>query len=50
MVGELTGSLGVGIGELAADHDLIRLRPVEVSAGLVEMVEEVADVILGTCI
>ena len=48
MVGELTGSLGVGIGELAADHDLIRLHSVKVTADLVELAEEVADVVLGT--
>ena len=50
MVGELTGSLGVGIGELAAGHDLIRLRSVKVTADLVELAEEVADVVLGTLI
>ena len=50
MVGELTGSLGVGIGELAADHDLIRLHSVKVTADLVELAEEVADVVLGTLV
>jgi len=50
MAGNLTGSLGVGIGELAANDDLVRLRPVEIAAGLVELAEEVADVILGTLI
>ena len=48
MVGKLTGGPGVGIGELATNHNLIRLRSVEVVVGLVELAEEVADVVLGT--
>ena len=48
MIPELTCGLGVSAGELAADDDLVRSCPVEVAAGLVELVEEVADVVLGT--
>ena len=50
MVGKLTGGPGVGIGELATEHNLIRLRPIEVVAGLSELAEEVTDVLLGACI
>jgi hypothetical protein len=50
MAQELTCGLGVGAGELAADDDLVRLSPVEVTAGLGELEEEVADVALGTLI
>jgi hypothetical protein len=50
MAGNLTGSLGVGVGELAADNDLIRLRPVKIAASFVELAEEVADVVLGALI
>ena len=49
-VRSLTGSPGVGVGELAADDDLIRLRPVEVAAVLVELAEEVANVVLGALV
>ena len=38
----LTGDLGVGVGELATDDDLVRLRPVELAAGFVPLAEEVA--------
>ena len=48
MAGRHTGRPGVGIGELATDHNLIRLRSVGVVVGLVELAEEVADVVLGT--
>ena len=48
--GGLTGDLGVGIGELAADDDLIGLRPVEITAGLVALAKEVADEPLGALI
>ena len=48
MIRELTCGLGVGAGELAADDDLVRPCLVEVAAGLVELAEEVADVVLGT--
>ena len=48
MVSELTRGLGVGAGELAADDDLVHSCPIEVAAGLVELAEEVADVVLGT--
>ena len=47
MVPKLTCGLGVGAGELAADDDMVRLCPVEVATGLVELAEEVADVLLG---
>ena len=50
MVPKLTCGLGVGAGELAADDDLVRPCPVEVSTGLVELAEEVADVLLGACV
>ena len=48
--GELTSDLGVGIAELAANDDLIRLCPVKVTAGLVALAEEVADEALGALI
>ena len=48
MIPELTCGLGIGAGELAADDDLVRSCPVEVTVGLVELAEEVADVVLGT--
>ena len=48
MIRELTRGLGVGAGELAADDDLVRPCLVEVAAGLVELAEEVANVVLGT--
>ena len=35
---------------MAADDDLVRPCPVEVATGLVELVEEVADVLLGACV
>ena len=50
MVPKLTCGLGVGAGELAADDDLLRPCPVEVATGLIELAEEVADVVLGTCV
>jgi len=50
MAGNLTGSLGVGVGELAADNDLICLCPVKIAAGFIELAEEVADVVLGALI
>jgi len=50
MAGKLTCDLGVGIGELATDNDLVRLRPIEVTAGFGELTEEVADVALGTLV
>ena len=49
-VRSLTGSPGVGVGELAADDDLIRLRPVEVAAGFGKLAEEVADVAQSTLV
>ena len=49
-VRSLTGSSGVGVGELAADDDLIRLRPVEVTTGFGELAEEVVDITLGTLV
>ena len=48
--GELTSDLGVGVAELAANDDLIRLCPVKVTAGLVALAEEVADEALGALI
>jgi len=50
MARKLTCNLGVGIGELAADNDLVRLRPIEVTMGFGELAEEVADVVLSTLI
>ena len=50
MAGRLTCDLGVGVGELVADDDLVRLRPVEVTAGFVKLAEEVTDVALSTLI
>ena len=50
MAGKLTCDLGVGVGEMAADDDLIRLCPVEVAAGFDELAEEVADVALSTLV
>ena len=46
----LTCDLGVGVGEMAADDDLIHLCPVEVTAGFGELAEEVVDVTLGALI
>ena len=46
----LTGNLGVGVGELAAEDDLICLCPIEIAAGLVALAEEVADEPLGALI
>jgi hypothetical protein len=46
----LTCDLGVGVGELAADDDLVRLHPVEVAVGFGELAEEVADITLGTLV
>ena len=50
MAGKLTCDLGVGVGELATDNDLICLRPVKIAAGFVELAEEVTDVVLGALI
>ena len=50
MAEKLTSAFGVGIGELAADDDVVRLHPVEVTTGFGELAEEVADVALGTLI
>ena len=47
---EPTGDFGVGIGELAANDDLIHLCPVELVAGLVPLAEEVMDESLGALI
>ena len=47
---EPTGDFGVGIGELAANDDLIHLCPVEVTAGFGELAEEVVDVTVGALI
>ena len=46
----LTCDLGVGVGELAADDDLVCLRPVEVAVGFGELAEEVVDITLGTLV
>ena len=48
--GKHTCDNGVGVGEQAADDDLIRLRPVKVTAGLVALAEEVADEASGALI
>ena len=50
MARKLTGNLGVGVGELAADDDSIRLCLVELAAGLVPLAEEVVDESLGALI
>ena len=50
MAGRLTCDIGVSVGELAADDDLVCLRLVEVTAGLSKLAEKVADVALGTLI
>jgi len=50
MAGKLTCDLGVGVGELAADDDLVRLCRVKVAAGFGVLAEEVADVALGTLV
>ena len=50
MAGKLTCDLGVGVGELAMDDDLVSLRPIEVMAGFGELAEEVAYVALGTLV
>jgi len=50
MARNLTGSLGVCVGKLAADNDLIRLRSVKIAAGFIELAEKVADVVLGALI
>ena len=42
--------LGVGIGELATDDDLVRLRPVELAAGFVPLAEEVVDEALSALV
>ena len=50
MIRELTCGLGVGAGELVTDDHLVCPCPVKVAAGLVELAEEVADVLLGACV
>jgi hypothetical protein len=50
MAGRLTCDIGVSVGELAVDDDLVRLRLVEVTAGLSKLAEKVADVALGILI
>ena len=50
MAGKLTCDLGVGVGELVADDDLVCLRPIEVTAGFSELAEEVTDVAFGTLV
>ena len=50
MAGELTCDLGVGVGEMAVDNDLVCLRPIEVTAGFSELAEEVTDVAFGTLV
>ena len=46
----LTGNLGVGVGELATDDDLICLCPVEIAAGLVPLAEEVSTEVLSALV
>ena len=50
MARRLTGNPSIGIGELAADDDLIGLRRIELAAGLIPLVEEVADEPLGALV
>ena len=50
MAGKLTCDLGVGVGDLAADNDLVHLRPIEVTAGFGELADKVADVALSTLV
>ena len=50
MSGGLTGDPGVGEGEQAADDNLVHLCPIELTAGLIPLVEEVADEPLGALI
>jgi hypothetical protein len=50
MARKLTGNLGVGVGELAADDDPVGLCRVEPAAGLIPLTEEVADEPLGALI
>ena len=50
MEGKLTCDLGVGVGELSADNDLVHLRPIKITAGFSELTEEVTDVALGTLV
>ena len=47
MARKLTGNLGVGVGELAADDDPVGLCRVEPAAGLIPLMEEVVDEPLG---
>ena len=46
----LTSDPGVGEGELAADDDLVRLSPIELTAGLVPVAEEVTEEALGAIV
>ena len=50
MVRKLTCDLGVGVGEVATDNDLVRLRPIKVTVGFGELTEKVTDVALGTLV
>ena len=50
MSGGLTSDPGVGEGEQAADDNLVCLCPIELTAGLIPLVEEVADEPLGALI
>ena len=50
MAEKFTGDLGVSVGELTEDDNLIHLRRVKLAAGLVPLAEEVADVVLGALI
>ena len=50
MVGKLTCDLGVVVGEVAVDNDLVRLRPIKVMVGFGELTKKVADVALGSLI
>ena len=50
MAEELTGDLGVSIGELTVDDDLIHLRCVKLAESLVPLAEEVADEPLGALV
>ena len=50
MSGGLTSNPGVGEGELAADDDLVHLCSIELMAGLIPLVEAVADEPMGALI
>ena len=50
MAGKQTCDFGVGVGEMAADNNLVRLHPIKVMAGFGELAKEVVNVALGTLV